>query len=149
MTSQDHVSSKTFNLNICQNTRCFWEKSYQQDQWNVLNILVYNLHIFDNFLQGGIVPLKGQYHLYESALIYLNCMAKCSAGCSEHEYIIFFSKYILFCQKFAFQFWAKFWFRDVIEGKLHEGTSFFPSNFRMKHSFAAFIAFIIQSSIKR
>ena len=35
----------------------FLEKSYQQDQWNVLNILVYNFDIFDNFLQGGMVPL--------------------------------------------------------------------------------------------
>ena len=57
-TVNDVTSPKHKTSNISRSTQYFWEKSYTHVKWNVLNILTYNLSIFDNFLQGGIVPLN-------------------------------------------------------------------------------------------
>ena len=47
-------------------------------------------------------------------------------------YFFFVPEHSLLWQKFTFQFWTKFWFLDVIEGKLHEGKNFIDTKFNME-----------------
>ena len=50
------------NINIFHITKYFWVKSYKRNQWNLSNILPYISGIFDDFFEGGLIPLKGLSH---------------------------------------------------------------------------------------
>ena len=46
-----------FTLGTYLPTHYFWGKNYKHVQQNILNLLAYNLSMFDNFCKGGSVPL--------------------------------------------------------------------------------------------
>ena len=85
-TANDVTSPKHKTSNISRNAQYFWEKSYTHIKWNVLNILTYNLNIFDNFLQGGIVPWRIDWLSLNKSVLFkvFQRLSKFSLFCTCH-----------------------------------------------------------------
>ena len=87
-------------FNIFHITQYFWVKSYKLNQWNLLNILAYISAIFDDFFQGGSVPLtivinSIGYKYVVRLFLFLVC------GCDYFSHQGCFSTYFLTCPRYV------------------------------------------------